>query len=209
MRRKVVVAVPHSQSNCWTCARANETLPFCAHCGAIQAAPEPLDYFAFLEEPLGLSSDETRLRNTFYERSKQVHPDRFSAKSPKEQTLAARWSAELNKGYRLLKDRSARASYLLARFGVATTDAKKVPLELAEEYFSLQDLLAEGKTEALEQFYGRLAEMKTDLENDWKKASEEWTNARQEVLKTLPGLLTREKYLDAMMNDVRTKLDRT
>ena len=106
--------------------------------------------------------DPENLQRIFHERSRKLHPDRFVAAGPEALRHSQARSARLNKAYRTLKDPLERAAHLLelerAALGLPPAPAgeRNVPVELAEEYFELQESLAEGGGAALEGVRKRL-----------------------------------------------------
>lgn len=48
----------------------------------------------------------------------EIHPDKFSTKTKKEQHLSAEWSSLVNKAYKTLHSPLARSEYLLKLHGI-------------------------------------------------------------------------------------------
>lgn len=132
-------------------------------------APIPADanYFTYLLGDERLAVDPTDLTRRFHDASKRVHPDRFTMKGPEQQALAVEHAEFLNRAYRTLRDPLERAKYLLDRHGVDASADKRVPVELAEEYFELEELAMEAVGaghEAAVEFDARLKEIAAHLE---------------------------------------------
>ena len=83
-----------------------------------------MDYFALFGTAPTLNLNEDDLRSRFYELAKSLHPDRYSLASPKEQSLASRWTQILNRGYQTLKETRPRGRYLVERFLPAVLEEK-------------------------------------------------------------------------------------
>jgi molecular chaperone HscB len=98
------------------------------------------DYFEFFGLEPKLTLDLGDLEQRFYLLSRELHPDRFQRASPAEQERALQASAMLNDAYRTLRNPIARAEYVLKRLGQAA-DSKRVPPELLEEVFALNEAL--------------------------------------------------------------------
>ncbi len=101
-------------SLCWHCHQTSSGDPLCSHCATIQPVGVEVDYFSLL----GLKAKKMRLEpesleKTFYALSRQVHPDRYQNRSPKEREIAEERSAMVNVAYRTLRDPIARTEYLL------------------------------------------------------------------------------------------------
>lgn len=170
---------------------------------------EKLTHFALLGFPVTLKIDVAELQKRFHELSKQVHPDKFVLKTPKEQSLAMRWSTRLNRAYQTLKDYDARANYVLTLYGKSRTANAKVPVELAESYFEMQDLLEESSNPApLVQFKNHLLELKANSKKEWEQIESLWEKevGSSSVLNRISDQLNFEHYLNSMLEDVSKKL---
>jgi molecular chaperone HscB len=103
--------------------------------------------------------DVTLLEKEFYQLSRKLHPDLYSAADQREQLWSLEQSSQLNDAYRTLKDPIKRTEYVLRLEGVeleeqsksateqarATGAVKKqvVPPDLLEEVFDLNMQLEE------------------------------------------------------------------
>ena len=72
------------------------------------------DYFAVFQMERQFSIDLNELDSRYRLLQKQFHPDRFVNQSAQQQKLAELASADINKGYNVLKKNLARAQHLLA-----------------------------------------------------------------------------------------------
>ena len=131
---------------------------FCKACGKVQP-PVASDYFVFFGLPRKLNLDTDLLEKTFYQLSRNLHPDLYARTSAQEQAWSLEQSSLLNDAYRTLKDPIRRTQYLLGLEGVeleeqsksatekarTTGEAKKqiVPPDLLEEVFELNMQLEE------------------------------------------------------------------
>jgi molecular chaperone HscB len=132
---------------CWNCKTevAPDSLA-CPRCGKVQPLPPGASYFdAFGLKP-SVDVDAPALERAYRERSLQVHPDRFTTAQARERRFALEQSTLLNDAYRTLKDRAARAFYLLKLNGLdlSREDAgtqKDMPLSFLEEVMELREAL--------------------------------------------------------------------
>jgi molecular chaperone HscB len=92
---------------------------------------ELMDYFEIFSLPPHLTIDTVALEKSFYALSRRLHPDRFAARPPAEQTAALAESSQLNDAYRTLKDPVARTEYLLKLEGVELGEQSKTATEVA------------------------------------------------------------------------------
>jgi molecular chaperone HscB len=127
---------------CPSCGRRQEPSLICAECGSPLAAP--LDCFAALGIPRTLTIDLDALERSYHELSRKIHPDRFASKGPKVRDASLRATATLTRSYRTLRDPVARGLYWLELNGEKLAENnKRVPAELAELVFEVQEQLAE------------------------------------------------------------------
>ena len=127
---------------CPLCGRRQEPSLICAECGSPLAAP--LDCFGALGLPRKLTIDLDALERRYHELSRKIHPDRFASKGPKVRDASLRATATLTRSYRTLRDPVARGLYWLELNGEKLAENnKRVPPELAELVFEVQEQLAE------------------------------------------------------------------
>lgn len=103
---------------CWSCrgpVRAGQ--PFCETCKAVQP-PGQVDHFRRLGVPMTFDVDVAALDAKFFELQRQLHPDRFATRTPREKAFSQQQAVALNEAYETLKDNLKRADYLLEVRGV-------------------------------------------------------------------------------------------
>ena len=117
---------------CWSCRGpvAGQAL-FCHTCGAVQP-PRALDHFARLGLPRGFEIDLAELGKRYFGLQRNLHPDRFARRTPKERAIAESQAASLNEAYETLKDPLARAAYLLELAGRRSAAAHAATVQDAE-----------------------------------------------------------------------------
>jgi molecular chaperone HscB len=189
------------KADCWNCGGAAPGR-FCPQCKALQ--PPAADYFDFFELPRSLAIDAKDLEKRFYALSRQLHPDLFSRKGPREREYSLEATAVLNDAYRTLRDPIARALYVLKRegFDIGEQSTKDVPPELLEEVFELNMALEELKSgdddaiaqieSARQRFEGMRAEMDREIEASFAA----WDAGHERaVLNEVRRLLNHRKYV--------------
>src|ERR1700730_5286596 len=92
-----------------------------------------------LEPKLALDLDD--LKQRFYDRSRQWHPDKFSRSNSEEKQRSEEMTALLNDAFRTLRDPVTRAEYFIGERGLELS--KDAPAELLEEVFELNMALEE------------------------------------------------------------------
>ena len=99
--------------------------------------------------PRKLTIDLDALERRYHELSRKIHPDRFASKGPKVRDASLRATATLTRSYRTLRDPVARGLYWLELNGEKLAENnKRVPPELAELVFDVQEQLAEMQLSA-------------------------------------------------------------
>ncbi len=156
-----------------------------------------------LKEPVSLRFSADGLRGSYFALSKQVHPDRFGASTPRESLYASRWSRSLNQAYARLKERDARAEAILETYGKEGWLKKgSVPVELAEDYFEFQEKVSEGHD--LTDFLKVLGARREAMQAQWREMEtiSVWNEAS---LKRLADLMTLGRYIASMENDINKR----
>ena len=84
------------------------------------------------------------LERRYHELSRKIHPDRFASSAAPVRDASLRATATLTRSYRTLRDPVARGLYWLELNGEKLAESnKRVPPELAELVFEVQEQLAE------------------------------------------------------------------
>jgi molecular chaperone HscB len=127
----------------------------------VERASSFSDAFRLLGLPEQYDLDPKRIEDAFFERSKELHPDRFAAAPASERVAALARSRALNDAYQVLKKPVARAEYLLARAGLSIGDNERVEPELLMEILELREELAEARvakqTARVQELHDRMA----------------------------------------------------
>jgi molecular chaperone HscB len=113
--------------------------------GSSSGAPQGPDAFALLGLAPAFDVDLAVLEKAFFERSKELHPDRFASAPAHERVVALSKSRALNDAYTILKKPVSRAEYLLARAGVTIGDNERLDpaslMPILEDREQLQDAI--------------------------------------------------------------------
>jgi molecular chaperone HscB len=225
MSEAVVNKAQVSSTSCSHCGAALSGGHFCGTCDRIQPVASSADYFAFIGLPRKLRLDEAELEKSFYAFSRQFHPDYFMSASEAERRASMERSSMLNDAYRTLRDRVARAEYLLSLEGYKA-DQKKAPPDLLEEVFELnmqieelkaakkmadEDEIAEAVSsleDALTELRARLVEIDERLFaqfEQWDSVLEKNNNVLDEkktVLDRMSELLSHRSYIRNLVRDI-------
>lgn len=134
---------------CWSCRGpvAGGGI-FCPTCGAVQP-PSAADHFERLGLPRSFDLDADRLDRSYFDAQRQLHPDRFATRTPRERTFSQLQAVSLNEAYETLKDPVSRAEYLISLAGmeVAPEGCSLVSeQELLHEVMERREALSEAET---------------------------------------------------------------
>ncbi len=118
--------------------------------------------FELLGLPARFDLDPGVIEQAFFDRSKELHPDRFASAPAAERVAALSRSRALNDAYQTLKKPVPRAEYLLARAGVTIGDNERLDPTFLMEVLELREELAEARaasrTPQIERLRGVMAE---------------------------------------------------
>jgi len=103
---------------CWSCKGPVQlNALFCPTCEAVQG-PAAVSHFVRLNVAVSFDVDVPALDHLYFDLQRQLHPDRFATKSPKEKALSQQQATALNDAYETLKDPLKRADYMVHLSGV-------------------------------------------------------------------------------------------
>jgi|HubBroStandDraft_1064217.scaffolds.fasta_scaffold112119_2 DnaJ-domain-containing protein 1 len=206
---------------CPKCSEAQTLQLCCSNCGSPLGVD--LDGFAVLGLDPKLVIDLPRLEQTYHERGRQVHPDRFADERANVRTASLKSTANLTRAYRALRDPVSRGLYWLELHGRKLSDGNQsVPPDLATTVFAIHEELAELRdagandaTAALrEGVEGRRLEVQTALDKalmDLNANFAAWDRrvaGREETLfEALKSVLARIAYLRTLLRDISHALE--
>jgi DnaJ-domain-containing protein 1 len=182
----------------------------CPSCGKPQPSRPSDTYFTALGAPETFRQDTALLQKHFYEASRVLHPDRFTSADPQSRSLSLERMSLINEAYRTLKNPTELRDYILALRGSKSEEKAKMPLDLAESWFELQDSLMEEpetKGDKILAFEKELGASKKLAETELA-ASElayDQSNSEMERVKILESLALKSlelNYLRSMDRDI-------
>ena len=196
---------------------------FCPACGALQPLPPDIDYFTVFGLARDPMLDEQALANTYYDLSRQLHPDLHQTGTAEEQEASLQNTAVMNRAYRTLRDPVQRGQYWLELNGEQLgKENNKVPPDLALLVFEVQEQLAAvreasttGPSDALAGRKAELTQVRDDLDDRMRGLQQKlatnfskWgqTNGSSELLGELKRVLSDMAYLRTLTRDVEKSL---
>lgn len=140
----------------------------------VERASSSSDAFGLLGLPAQFDLDPAVIERAFFDRTKELHPDRFANAPAAERVAALSRSRALNDAYQTLKKPVARAEYLLARAGVNIGDNEQLDPNFLQDVLEMREELAEA----------RLAKRTTHVE----QLRDEMAARRKNIVDELPQL---------------------
>jgi molecular chaperone HscB len=182
----------------------------CPACNKPQPVAASETYFTALGVSETFQQDPALLQKRFYEASRVLHPDRFTTADPELRNLSLERMSFINEAYRTLKSPVELRDYLLELRGNKTEEKAKMPLELAESWFELQDALVEEPDTAaakISVFEQELANFRKQAEAEIsaKESAYDKSQSADEKAIILKGLTLKSlelNYLKSMDRDV-------
>ena len=111
----------------------------------MERASSSNDAFGLLGLPAQFDLDPAVIERAFFDKSKELHPDRFANAPAAERVAALSRSRALNDAYQTLKKPVPRAEYLLARAGVTIGDNEQLDPTFLMDILELREELAEAR----------------------------------------------------------------
>jgi molecular chaperone HscB len=173
------------------------------------------DAFGQLGLPPRYDVDPAELERAFFERSKELHPDRFASAPAAERVAALSRARALNDAYALLKRDASRAEYLLGGEGVTIGDNERIDpalvMELLEEREALAEARQRGELAEVERMAQAMRARRREALGRVKAGFSELEGAvgeaRAEGLTRIKGQLILLRYIERYLAECDAALD--
>jgi molecular chaperone HscB len=210
---------------CWRCQDEHTPQVFCPACEALQPLPPDIDYFTLFGLARDPLLDEQALAGTYYDLSRQLHPDLHQTGPAEEQEASLQNTALVNRAYRTLRDPVQRGRYWLELNGEQLgKENNKVPPALALLVFEVQEKLAavrearpaetDAAQDTLAGLKAELTQVRDDLDDRMRDLQHrlaanfsKWAQAGSaQLLGELKRVLSDMAYLRTLTRDVEKAL---
>lgn len=186
---------------CWSCRGpvVNDVL-FCPTCTAVQP-PGDVSHFARLGLPTAFDTSLEALDRNYFDAQRQLHPDRFATRTPRERSFSQLQAVSLNEAYETLKDPIRRADYLIALAG-----GELVPegCSLVNEQALLHEVLERREELAEAETIAAVEALETAAAADYEACLEKVAAAFvSDDLEAAARSTTRLKYLGKFIQECR------
>ncbi|GAA0694066.1 co-chaperone HscB [Marinobacterium maritimum] len=167
------------------------------------------NYFEFLGLPVSFDVDQARLTERYRELQKQIHPDRHSHQSDREQRLAVQYTTYLNEALTTLKSPLKRAQYLLSLQGIDTLSETRNQLD---PMFLMEQMeLRERAAEAVDHDdpEAELEALQVHVAGEFKRLQGAFVSAWQgEQLEQAEVLVRKMQFICKLQSDIEALEDR-
>lgn len=167
------------------------------------------NYFEFLGLPVSFQIDQARLAESYRELQKQIHPDRHSHQSDREQRLAVQYTAYLNEALTTLKSPLKRAQYLLSLKGIDTLSDSRAQLDpmFLMEQMELRERAAEAADHADPE--AELEALQAHVDEEFKQLQLRFVSAWEaEQLEQAEVLVRKMQFICKLHSDIEALEDR-
>ncbi len=172
------------------------------------------DAFGLLGLPPRFDVEPEHLERAFFERSKELHPDRYATAPAAERVVALSKSRALNDAYQVLKKEVSRAEYLLAREGLTIGDNERIDPSLVMELLEEREVLAEARQRndlpEVERLQGSMRKRRRDALDRIKALFREAAPTgptRLATLTEIKGQLILLRYVERYLEECDAALD--
>lgn len=150
------------------------------------------DHFSLLGLPCGMVLSYQVLEESFLEKQREFHPDRYHDSF--ERQIAEAMSSRLNEAYRVLKDPIRRAEYLLQLLGVSYVADTALAVQAFNRRESFQRMTHAEREEFIAKLRSENNELKISLE-------------QESAVENLGEILQRMQYNLAFLHEIDSDSD--
>ena len=157
-----------------------------------------MNYFELFNIPVSVTVDKTSLAKKYFELQKKFHPDFFAQEDEVTQEDALEKISELNKAFKIFKDRDATIQYLLKIKGLLQEEEKyPLPPDFLMEVMELNENLSENSVVAIADFEQDIYAAVSNIIEHYNDA----TASTQDLLR-LKEYYYKKKYLQRILDRI-------
>lgn len=151
------------------------------------------NYFDIFGLPVDYAVDQELLADRFLALQKEVHPDRFAARTDQEKRLAMQWTTLVNTANETLRAPLPRAIYLLELRGIELEHNPSLPPAFLMEQIDLREQLESieeggGNLEELDAFRRKMNQVMSEVQAEFRDALDEDPGKAEQVVYELQFL---------------------
>jgi len=168
-----------------------------------------MDYFELFGLPLGFEVERAALTQAYYRLSKQYHPDNFTLAKKEQQDEALAMTAEINRGYKILKSQPLRLRYVLEKLGISFEEGKEaMPQEFLMEMMDLNEAIMDYKMDPSLEVRAEIEKQVSAFESGLgeqlrlDKESLDLNAPDAEILQSMKACYLKSKYLKRLLDNL-------
>ncbi len=160
-------------------------------------------YFALFKLEPAFDIDVETLEQTYRSLAARFHPDKYAAASAFEQKQAVMMASAVNEAYRVLKNSTERAAYLLQQRGIEadapehTAFAPEFLMQQMEWRETLEEARAGGNTAALAELDEEIAAEQQNLQQQLRTAFSRQNHDEA------AALVRQSRFLDKLRQEIQ------
>ncbi|MCQ9326011.1 Fe-S protein assembly co-chaperone HscB [Neisseria dentiae] len=160
-------------------------------------------YFALFKLEPAFDIDVETLEQTYRSLAARFHPDKYAAASAFEQKQAVMMASAVNEAYRVLKNPTERAAYLLQQHGIEadapehTAFAPEFLMQQMEWRETLEEARAGGNTAALAELDEEIAAEQQNLQQQLRTAFSRQNHDEA------AALVRQSRFLDKLRQEIQ------
>lgn len=167
-----------------------------------------MNYFEFYNIPVSFFPDLAIIKQAYFEKSKEFHPDFFTNSSDEEQSHALEQSSYNNIAYKTLSNKDHRFAYILKLENQIVEGEKEVlPQEFLFEMMDineeLEQIIINHDKGKLEQFKTKLDQLENELKFEVQDIIQNYPDVSTSQLMEIRDYFFKNKYL----NRIREQLN--
>ena len=158
-----------------------------------------MNYYELFDLPVSPSVDQKLVAKKYIELQRKSHPDFYQNALENEKEEVMLHSAEINKGYKILKDPQLTIEYFLITKGAIQTDEKySLPPDFLMEMMDLNELMLEkGGSDVTEKVKTFEDSIFGSVRHLLQSTTVEWS---EEDLQKLKEYYYKKKYLERILD---------
>ena len=164
-----------------------------------------MTYFELFGIPVSLQVDTAQLAKTYFQLSRQFHPDFHTNATEAEQENALEMTSLLNKAWKTFQNPDATLRYALTTKGVIDEEEKHtLSPEFLMEMMEINEAISEGDTSNAEQLLSQIRNIEASIYDPVKSIIEHYIDEKtsSEELAKVKEYYFQKKYL----NRIRSRI---
>jgi len=166
-----------------------------------------VNYFEFYNIPVSFFPDLAKIKQAYFQKSRESHPDFFTNATEEEQSNALQQSSFNNTAYKILSEFQSRFKYILELENLIDTEQKEqMPPEFLMQMMDfneeVMDLQIEFDRDKFVKLKLQLETFQKSLEKSIQTLFEAYPQINLEEKKELKHYYFKNKYVNRLLNNI-------